>query len=112
MLNGRIGFRIIEITEDENNFIGRIELLNDINLKVNDEEKSQIHISLVGVFIGDKSFESKEFEKMLKLNGATALSHSMRAYIQSVTALSNIPPVIMPMINFVDFFKERENEDM
>ena len=49
--------------------------------------------------------DNKKFEEMLKLNGATTLSHLIRAYIFAVTGLSGIPQISTPMINFVDFFE-------
>ena len=50
------------------------------------------------------------FEKMLKLNGATTLSNIMRAYVISNTSLSGMPTIVIPLINFVEFFKIREDK--
>lgn len=104
---GQLGFRILNIIEEKNNFIGEIELINDIKVNIEEREYSNIHISMIGLFTGIKSntYDKKEFEEMLKINGATALSHLIRAYVFSVTGLSGMPQITTPMINFIEFFK-------
>ena len=52
--------------------------------------------------------KKSDFEEMLKINGATTLSHLIRSYIHTNTAISGMPNIIVPMINFVQFFKENE----
>lgn len=106
-ITGQLGFRIINITEEKEMFIGKIELVNDISVSVDDEECIKIHISMIGIFtaIKVKDYNRNNFENMLKLNGATTLSHLIRAYVYSVTGLSGVPQISTPMINFVEFFK-------
>ena len=104
---GQIGFKINNIREEKNNFIGQIELINDLKITLKDEEYVNIHISMIGLFIGIKSddYDKNKFEEMLKLNGATTLSHLIRAYVYTVTGLSGMPQISTPMINFMEFFK-------
>lgn len=109
-ISGQLGFRIINIREEKDYFIGEIELINDINVNVKDDDKASIHISMVGMFTGNTNKDRKKFKKMLKLNGATTLSHLIRAYVYSVTGLGGIPNIITPMINFVNFFKNAKEE--
>ena len=107
-VNGQVGFRIIQITEKEDCLIGEIELTNDLNLKVKDEIKAQIKIVMGGLFNYTNKNEKEAFEKMLKINGAATLSHFIRTYIHTNTAMSSMPPIIIPMINYVEFFKNEE----
>lgn len=111
-INGQLGFRINGINENKGNFIGEIELINDIKIVCNNDEYANIHVSMIGVFSASKDgIDDKEkFEGMLKINGATTLSHLIRAYVYSVTGLSGIPQITTPMINFIDFFKNLEEE--
>lgn len=106
-ITGQMGFRILNIREDKESFVGQIELNNDLKVLIQEEEYANIHISMVGLFLGTKTeeFDKNKFEQMLKLNGATTLSHFIRAYIYSVTGLSGMPQINTPMINFVEFFK-------
>lgn len=106
-IEGQVGFRVLNIREDKESFVGEIELINDLKLSVKDEEYANIHIVMCGLFLGTRTeeYDKNKFEEMLKLNGATTLSHLIRAYIYSVTGLSGMPQINTPMINFVEFFK-------
>ena len=90
--------------------IGQIELRYDIEIKDKDKDIAKIRIIMDALFQGSKKMDIKTFEDMLKLNGATTLSHMCRAYIHSATAQSGMPPIIMPLINFQDFFEKAEKE--
>lgn len=106
-ISGQLGFKINDIRVDKDNFVGQIELINDLKISLKEEVYGNIHISMVGLFIGVKSndFDKNKFEEMLKLNGATTLSHLIRAYVYTITGLSGMPQISTPMINFVEFFK-------
>ena len=96
---GQVGFRVINIREEEEKFVGQIELINDLDVN--------IHISMMGLFTGMKSqdYDQNKFEYMLKINGATTLSNLIRTYVYTVTGLSGMPQINTPMINFFEFFK-------
>lgn len=117
-VSGQLGFKINSIRENSEMYIGQIELINDLKLIIKNEEYSTIHISMIGLFTGRKTEEytKEKFETMLKINGATTLSHLIRAYIYTVTGLSGIPQITTPMVNFTKFFetaveKKEEEED-
>lgn len=107
-IDGQMGFGIVQITKTEE-LIGEIELTNKIILKINNKEVGTINIVMGALFNGTLDIE-EDFEKMLKLNGATTLSNLMRAYVASNTALSGMPTIMVPMINFVEFFNNKENK--
>ena len=102
-INGQIEFGIVKITTKEDMLIGEIELSNTL-----EKSLAQIQIVMRGLFSGDVKLEKSDFEEMLKINGATTLSHLIRSYIHTNTAISGMPNIIVPMINFVQFFKENE----
>ena len=107
-IEGQVEFRMQDIREDKNNFIGQIELSNELKVLVKEEECAEIHITMCGLFFGTKveNYDKKVFEKMLKINGATTLSHLIRAYIYSMTGLSGMPQISTPMVNYTEFFKK------
>lgn len=112
-INANIGFRIVNI--DEKNLVGQIELKYDIDVKNNEikddsDKVAKIKITMNALFKGEGDIDIKTFEQMLRLNGATTLSHLCRAYINSATALSGMPPITMPLINFHEFFKNAIEE--
>ena len=107
-IDGQMGFGIVQITKTEE-LIGEIELTNKIILKINNKEVGTINIVMGALFNGTLDIE-EDFENMLKLNGATTLSNLMRAYVASNTALSGMPTIMVPMINFVEFFNNKEDK--
>lgn len=107
-INGSLGFGIVNI--DEKEMIGQIEMQYDIEIKDKDKDVAKIRIIMDALFQGTKKMDIRTFEDMLKLNGATTLSHLCRAYIHSATAQSGMPPIIMPLINFQDFFENAEKQ--
>lgn len=109
-IRGQIGFSIINISEKDDEFIGEIELNHSIDLLVDERNQGKIEIEMGALFSAEKEIGKKEFEEMLKINGATTLSHLIRAYIASNTALSSMPKIMMPLINFIEFFEKKENK--
>ena len=63
-----------------------------------------------GNFIGSKKkLSASKFREMLEINGTATLSQISRAYLTSVTSLSGIPPINLPMINVYAMKKYKEN---
>lgn len=106
--DGRIGFGIVSINEKE--MIGQVELSYEIDVKQKNSEVGKINIVMNALFQGSPKMKLELFEEMLKINGATTLSHLCRAYILSVTAQSGMPPIILPLMNFEAFFENAEKE--
>ena len=111
-VNGEVQFRIVNITEKDDELIGEIELVNNLDLIVEEEIKAQIKIVMGGLFRYTNKAEKEKFENMLKINGATTLSHFIRTYIHTNTAMSGMPNIITPMINFVEFFNKEEIKNL
>lgn len=112
-VNGNIGFRIVNISDD---LIGQIELKYDIDIsdtKNKDKKLAKIILNMNGLFKESENIDKKEYENMLKINGAVTLSHLSRAYINTATALSGMPTITLPLINFHELFKnaEQKNEE-
>ena len=110
-IKGKLAFRIVNITEQNNILIGEIELINELEIMIKEECKGTIKIIMGGLFQYSNKNEKEKFEEMLKINGTTTLSHLIRTYIYTNTAISGMPTIITPMINFMEFFKEQENEE-
>lgn len=106
--NGEVQFRIINIEEKQDILLGEIELLNNLDLIVEEEVKAQIKIKMRGLFSYTDKTKKEEFEHMLKINGSTTLSNFIRTYIYTNTSISGMQPIITPMINFIEFFKENQ----
>lgn len=110
-IDGKISFKIININKNENKrIIGEIELANEIELIIKGEHIGKINIVMGALFEGDIEIE-KDFEDMLKINGATTLSHLMRAYVSTNTSLSGMQTIMLPLINFAEFFKNSKKNN-
>lgn len=110
-IDANIGFGIININEKD--LIGQIELNYDIDImdneiKDDDKKVAKIQITMNALFQGTGKIDIKMFEQMLRINGATTLSHLCRAYINNATALSGMPTITMPLINFNEFFEDSD----
>lgn len=83
-----------------------------LNLELKDEEKEylKIYIKDIGEFRAPKEMKEEEFIELCKYNGSPVLSQNVRAYLKAITALSDIEPINLPMINFNELFND-ENKD-
>lgn len=109
--NGKIGFILVNVEKKDEEWIGEIEVLNDIEIFVKKEKKGEIHISMGGLFSGEKQLQQDKFEEMLKINGSATLSQFIRTYIHANTSLSGMPSIRMPMINFIDLFSNEKKKN-
>ena len=104
-----IGFAIINIIEEKEELIGEIEMEYKIKIIHEKEEIGKIN-TVVGALFKGNNIKKDNFIEMLKYNGAPTLSQIVRSYIITNTSLNGMPTVIIPMINFVEFFKETKNK--
>lgn len=53
----------------------------------------------------------KNPEQTMKVNAAAILYPYVRAAISMLTTLANVPPVVLPPVNFVKLFEESAKEE-
>lgn len=71
-----------------------------LDLKIWDKSKSlNIEVSAEGFFDFDKTLTDSEKNSFFNVNAPAILFPYVRAYVSALTALSGVPPVIMPTIN-------------
>lgn len=109
-VNFNVGFRIVNI--DKKELVGQVELRYDMDIIKDGDNVAKIILAMNALFKGDEGIDEKTFEQMLKINGATTLSHLCRAYISSATALSGMPTITIPLIDFNEFFQVATEESM
>lgn len=105
-----VGFCIVNI--DEENSIGQIELTYDIDARVKDKKAATISLVMNALFHTSNNLDKKDFEKLLKYNAAPILSNLCIVYISSITALSGISAINLPIIDFNDFFSNTTTEKL
>ena len=100
---GKLDYRQMKPEEKENNIVVGIELQSNISIcDENKVELGKINLCMRGTFIFNKGIAEDEMKKRLSINGAAVLYQEMRAFITANTALSSVPNVILPMVNFVE----------
>lgn len=70
-----------------------------LEVEVNDKEQNlMLNLRVVGFFRYDGE-QVKEINQFLYLNGPAILFPYVRSYVSNITALSGLPPIIMPTLN-------------
>lgn len=104
-ININMSFSIVNVIE--NDLLGQIELQYNIDLKDNNKkqknEVGKILITMNAIFKSSENISVDDFVEKLKTEGVQTLSHLCRAYISSTTAMSGMPTIMIPLINFSDF---------
>lgn len=98
----------LDIKEEVNNF----EIGLRVNVIVEEAESNRLVTNIESEIKGVFEVKSKDKEKilaMLKYNGIPLLFQELRAYITGVTAMSHNKEIILPMINFFNYFNEKED---
>lgn len=98
----QVGFALVDVDMEKK--IGQIELNYEVNLIGESENLGEIKLSMDALFGTTNKLSTDKFEELLKYSGALTLSHLCRAYINSATALAGMPPVMIPLVDFEDFF--------
>ena len=109
VLELNIESKISEIKKNDNELSAEMRLKNYIIIrdKKNQNELINIEVEMAGVFFA-KDLKEEDFIKYMKYSGAPLLSQSIRSYVMTITALSGIDMIRLPLINYVEFFKQNE----
>ncbi|MCL4408339.1 MAG: protein-export chaperone SecB [Thermotogae bacterium] len=98
----------INISKSENtsdNQTSIVDLNISVNLKNKDISFVEVNLSINGSFIGENMNE-QQFIKLVKFSGVSNLIQISRSYIISMTSqLGIIPPIVLPMINLEELYK-------
>ncbi len=100
---------ISEIIELDNEKTAEARLKN--NVKVVNSDNNEVYIKISVEMAGNfkcKNLSHDEFEDYIKYSGIPMLSQTIRAYIISLTSLSGINPIRIPMVNFREYFDDAE----
>lgn len=109
ILELNIESKISEIKKKENELSAEMRLKNYIVIreKNTNEEITNIEVEMAGIFLGNNMNE-EDFIRYMKYSGAPLLSQSIRSYVMTITSLAGINMIRVPLINYVEFFKENE----
>lgn len=103
-------YDIVSCNEVEDGYLGVIDFIVNSIGKVDESELFKIHLKMRGNFIGfNRNLTMDKFKEMLEVNGTATLSQISRAYITSVTSLSGIPSINLPMVNIYSMKEYKDN---
>lgn len=100
--DGKLDYKQMKPEKIENNIVVGIELQSYLTITDDKEEIGNINLCMRGTFVFNEGISDEEIKRRLSINGATVLYQEMRTYIIANTALSGIPNVILPMVNFTE----------
>lgn len=113
ILGCNIVFEINNIREEENEKIAQVAIEYNIDMNKKENNKiGKIHIIMQALFSINKELEESEIEAKLKYEGAPILYQLALVYINANTALSGIPAIKPPLIDFKQFFKTAKKETL
>lgn len=107
----KISVTIVKIETKGDLKIGQLDMNYFIQLRDKERNLGNINLIVQALFSISNRVKNEDFEKLIKYKGAPMLSQIVRAYITSNTALSGMPTIKIPMVNFVEFFQKAEKEN-
>lgn len=103
-------YEIVSCNEVEDGYKGEVDFIVNLVGRIEERELFKIHLMIRGSFIGTKrKISIEKFKDMLEVNGTATLSQISRAYINSVTSLSGMHPINLPMVNIYAMKKYKDN---
>lgn len=88
----------------ENNFSEKEKRFVEVVLNINIESESKsfsFFIKIKGGFKASETMDEELFKKLSQQNGPAIMFPFARSIVATYTAQANIPPIILPIINFV-----------
>ena len=95
---------ISEINTDEKYKYANVYVKYNISLNHNNKDYLKIYLKSI-------KMDDDKFINFCKYNGTPMISQNVRAYLKAVTALSDLKPINLPMVNFYDFFEEKNKDN-
>lgn len=122
-----IRFRSVQVSEDKHEFELHPHFKRDLmevgehlydlkfTMEILSSEKQQIPFDLIVSLTGHFALEDDEVvsenqkETILKNNTVAILFPFLRAIVASITTAANIPPLVLPVMNFADDSNEESD---
>lgn len=98
-----------DIKEHNGEFSAELRLKNVVKIKSKETEDVlvEIDVEMAGIFKGH-NIDKEKFIQFMKFSGAPIISQAIRSYIMNLSALGGIDTIRVPLINYVEFFKNNE----
>lgn len=98
----------VAVDEEKKTRLGVLDLIVSVSSEMDDREYA-LKVVLRGFFEAPVEMSEETFERMLKVNGCTALYSIARGTIGSISAQTfSFGNIVLPMVNFVHFHELEE----
>lgn len=99
---------ISEIKENNDELSAELRLKNIIKIRnQNEDVLVEIEVEMAGIFKAH-NMKNDKFMKFMKFSGTPIISQSIRSYVMNISALSGVDTIRIPLINYVEFFKNND----
>lgn len=75
-----------------------------------EDDRTYARGALIGKFIYDETVDEDMAKELLVVNGVTILFPYLRAMISNLTNVANVPTIILPTINVIEYLKAKYDE--
>ena len=101
--------KISDVKEDKNEISAELILKNIVKIKSKEKENLlvEIDVEMAGIFKAH-NMDERRFIKFMKFSGTPIISQLIRGYIMNISSLGGIDTIRIPLINYVEFFKNDE----
>lgn len=106
-----IEVKISDVKREKNMLSAELRLKNLVKICDKDSKRMliEIEIEMAGIFKGE-NMEEKKFIEFIKYSGTPIISQAIRSYVMNISAIGGIDTIRLPLINFVEFYKNNKNE--
>jgi len=108
-----IEVRFSNIKTEKEKKKAELRMKNYIKIKGdNNESLVDMEVEMAGIFEGE-NMDDDQFMNYMKYSGAPIISQQIRSYVMTVSTLSGIQTIRLPLVNYSEFFKNakvKENE--
>lgn len=75
-----------------------------------EDDRTYAKGALIGKFIYDDMVDEDMAKELLVVNGVTILFPYLRAMISNLTNVANVPTIVLPTINVIEYLKAKYDE--
>lgn len=103
-----IEVNISEIKENKSELSAELRLKNIIKIiNENGDILVEADVEMAGIFKAH-NMDKEKFIQFMKFSGTPIISQSIRSYVMNISALGGIDTIRIPLINYVEFFKNND----
>lgn len=105
-----IEVNISELKENKDEISAELRLKNLVKINNNKEELLvEVEVEMAGIFKAH-NMDKIKFIQFMKFSGTPIISQAIRCYIMNISALAGIDTIRVPLINYVEFFKNNDEK--